>query len=577
MLHCTSALRRSRWEDALDKIWLQQYPSRVPPEIDVHAYASLKALLEQSCVRFASLPACSNLGTTLTYAELDRHSRAFAAYLQRSLRCAKGDRIALMLPNVLQYPVALFGALRAGLTVVNVNPMYTPRELEHQLCDSGATTIVVLENVAHTLEQVLAKTSIKTVITTRVGDLFPTVKSLLVNALVKYVKRLVPRWHIPGATSFKSALRLGQAQVLELVALTHEDVAFLQYTGGTTGIPKGVVLTHGNMVANAEQLGAWVATRLRQGAETAIIPLPLYHIYALTSWLVFTKLGSHCVLVTDPRDLPAFLKTLRKSNPTAMVGVNTLYRALLDARGFSGLDLSRLRVAASGGMAVQRVVAERWKRATGVPLVEGYGLSETSPVVLSNPVDIEDWTGAAGLPVPSTEVAILDELGQPVPQATVGEICVRGPQVMKGYWNRPEETQKVFTRDGWLRTGDMGTMDARGYVTITDRKKDMIVVSGFKVFPNEIEDVVMMHPDVLEAGAVGIPDEKSGESVKLVVVRRNPNLTEQALLAHCRKYLTAYKLPRLIEFREAPLPKTPIGKILRRQLRPPYDPRASAA
>jgi long-chain acyl-CoA synthetase len=378
--------------------------------------------------------------------------------------------------------------------------------------------------------------------------------------------------------TFTQALHLGGLHMLEDVDLGPEDIAFLQYTGGTTGVPKGVVLNHGNLVANAQQLGSWIAGRLREAEETAVIPLPLYHIYALTSWFVFAKLGSHCVLVTDPRDLPTFVKLLRESKPTAMIGVNTLYNALLDARGFAELDFSRLRLSAAGGMAVQRSVAERWKRATGVPLVEGYGLSETSPVVISNPIDIQDWTGTVGLPVPSTEVAILDELDQKLPIGEVGEICVRGPQVMKEYWKRPDETQKVFTRDGFFRTGDMGVMDERGYVRITDRKKDMIIVSGFKVFPNEIEDVVMLHPDVLEVGAIGIPNAKSGESVKLVVVKRNPALTEQALLEHCRKHLTPYKLPRVIEFRDTPLPKNPIGKILRRQLRQPQlEVSASAA
>jgi long-chain acyl-CoA synthetase len=394
---------------------------------------------------------------------------------------------------------------------------------------------------------------------------------------VKYLKRMVPRWHIPGAISFNEALRVGATQTLQPVALGHQDVAFLQYTGGTTGVPKGVVLTHGNMVANTEQLGAWVAPRLREGRETALVPLPLYHIYALTSWLVFTKLGTHSVLVTNPRDLPALVKTIRATKPTAMVGVNTLYRALLDAPGFSGTDLSQLRVSAAGGMAVQRAVAEHWKRATGAPLVEGYGLSETSPVVMSNPVDIAEWTGFVGLPLPSTEVAILDAEERELASGEVGEICVKGPQVMQGYWNRPDETQHVFTRDGWMRTGDMGMMDERGYVKLTDRKKDVIIVSGFKVFPNEIEDVVMLHPGVLEVGAIGVPNEKSGESVKLVVVRRNPALTEHALLEHCRKHLTHYKVPRVIEFRHEPLPKSAIGKILRRALRHGPEAPASAA
>lgn len=561
----------------MDKIWLTQYPPGVPAEVDAGAYLSLTALLEHSCARFAELPACSNMGVTLSYAELDRLSRAFAGYLQHETRLGPGDRIALMMPNILQYPVALFGALRAGLTVVNVNPLYTPRELEHQLCDSGARAIVVLENVAHTLEEVLAKTEVQTVIATQVGDLFHVPKALFVNAAVKYWKHMVPRWHIAGAVGLRDALHRGEAYDYRPVHSEPEAIALLQYTGGTTGVAKGVMLSHRNLVANIEQLGTWISINLRQGEEVAVIPLPLYHIYALTSWLVFCKIGAHCELVTNPRDLPAFVKLLRDQRPTAMIGVNTMFKALLDAPGFAAIDFRRLKLTAAGGMAVQRVVAQRWKSVTGVPLIEGYGLSETSPVVISNRIDIDEWTGCIGLPLPSTDVALLDESGAPVAPGDVGEICVRGPQVMKGYWKRPDETQRVMTRDGFLRTGDMGVMDERGYVRITDRKKDMIVVSGFKVFPNEIEDVVMMHADVIEVGAVGVPSEKSGEAIKLVVVKRNPGLTEQALIEHCQKHLTAYKVPRIIEFRREPLPKTTIGKVLRRELRVSASVQASAS
>lgn len=551
----------------MDKVWLSQYPAGIPPEIDVGEYASLREVLERSCRRFATLPAFSNMGTTLTYGELDGLSRDFGAFLQHDLQMVKGDRLAIMLPNLLQYPVAFFGALRAGLVVVNVNPLYTAHELEHQLRDSGATAILVLENFAHTLEQVLAKTAIRHVITTRIGDLFSRPRRLLVNLTVKYLKRMVPAWSLPGAVRLTRALRLGRTQALIPVALDHDDVALLQYTGGTTGVAKGAVLSHRNLVANVLQLGTWVGLQLREGMETAVVPLPLYHIYALTSTLVFSKIGAHCVLITNPRDLPSFVSALKSVHATAFIGVNTLYNALLDAPGFSSIDFSQLRVCAAGGMAVQHTVAQRWKAATGAPLVEGYGLSETSPVLISNRLDIREWTGTIGLPLSSTEAAVLDEHGSPVPAGEVGEVCVRGPQVTKAYWNKPEETKQAFTADGWFRTGDMGVMDEQGYFRITDRKKDMIVVSGFKVFPNEVEDVAMLHPGVHEAGAVGIPDSRSGEVVKLVVVKKQPDLTEQALLDHCRKHLTGYKQPRVIEFRTEPLPKSPIGKILRRELR----------
>jgi long-chain acyl-CoA synthetase len=556
-------------ENVLDKIWLQQYPKGIPAEINVDEYASLKEILERSCRKFAQLPAYGNMGVSITYRQLDGASREFGAYLQKVIGLHKGDRVAIMLPNLLQYPVALFGVLRAGMTVVNVNPMYTARELEHQLNDSGATAIVVLENFAHTLQQVLARTPVKTVITTQIGDLFPQPKGLVTNLVVKYVKKMVPPWHIANAVKFGAALRAGRAQTLDDVPLNHDDVAFLQYTGGTTGVAKGAVLTHRNMVANLQQVAAWIARDLEEGKETAVIPLPLYHVYALTSNLVFMNIGAHVILITNPRDLPAFVQELKKHKFTAIIGVNTLYSALLNAPGFGEVATRQIKLASAGGMAVQRAVAEKWKQATGVPLIEGYGLTETSPVAISNTLDIKDWTGTIGVPVPSTEAAILDDDGREVAIGQVDELCIRGPQVMKAYWNRPDETAKVFTRDGWFRTGDMGFMDPLGYFKITDRKKDMIVVSGFKVFPNEIEDVVMMHSGVLEAAAVGATDPKSGEVVKLIVVRKDPKLTEQALLEHCRKNLTSYKVPKIIEFRVEPLPKSNIGKVLRRQLREP--------
>ena len=553
----------------MDKVWLKQYPQGIPAEVDVDAFGSLKEVLEHTCQRFGELPAYSNMGVTMTYRELERASRAFAAYLQTSLGLRKGERVAIMMPNLLQYPVALFGVLRAGLVVVNVNPQYTASELEHQLKDSGASAIVVLENFAHTLQAVLDRnpTMRMTVITTEVGDLFPAVKQLVTNIVVKYVKKMVPPWRIAPVTPFNVALRAGRSQALHDVPLNHDDVAFLQYTGGTTGVAKGTVLTHGNMVANLQQLSAWIARDLQDGKETVITPLPLYHVFALTSSLIFTKIGAHNVLITNPRDLPAFIHELKRTRFTAMIGVNTLYNALLNAPSFAQVQVHGLKLAVAGGMAVQRAVAEKWKQVTGVPIVEAYGLTETSPAATANALDIKDWTGTIGMPIPSTQAVVLDDDGVELPLGEVGEICIRGPQVMKGYWQRPEETKKAFTLDGWLRTGDMGFMDERGHFKITDRKKDMIIVSGFKVFPNQIEDVLMMHPGVLEAAAVGVSHAKSGEVVKIFVVKKDPALTAEALLEHCRKHLTGYKVPRIVEFRTEPLPKSNIGKILRRQLR----------
>jgi long-chain acyl-CoA synthetase len=551
----------------MERIWLKQYPDGIPADVDVAAYSSLKDILAASVTRFADLPAYGNMGVSITFRELDQMSRDFAAYLQKVAGLRKGDRMAIMLPNLLQYPIALFGAQRAGVVVVNTNPLYTARELEHQLKDSGATAIVVLENFAHTLEQVLARTPVRTIITTQIGDLFPAFKRMLTNLVVKHVKKMVPEWHLAQSITFNEALAAGRAQALDDVPVHPDDLAFLQYTGGTTGIAKGAMLTQGNMVANVQQVAAWIARDLLDGKEVAIIPLPLYHIYATTTNLCFMKIGARSELITNPRDIPAFLHTLRKVPFTAMIGVNTLYNALLNAPGFADLNLRQLKIVSAGGMAVQRAVAERWKRMTGVPIVEGYGLTETAPVVIANPLNIVDWTGNIGVPIPSTEAAILDEDGSPMPLNAVGEIAIRGPQVMKGYWNRSDETAKVFTRDGWFRTGDMGFMNELGQVKITDRKKDMIIVSGFKVFPNEVEDVVMMHPGVLEVAAVGVPDERSGELVKIVVVKKDPAVTERELVDHCRLHLTSYKVPRIVEFRSEPLPKTPIGKILRRELR----------
>lgn len=566
----------------MDRPWLSQYPAGVPAEIDVHRFASLKDMLASSCERFADRPAYRSMGATISFRQLDDASRAFAAWLQKVAGLQRGDRVALMMPNLLQYPVVLSGVLRAGMVVVNVNPLYTPRELEHQLKDADVRAIVVLENFAHTLEQVIASTPVRTVVTTQVGDLLPAVKRLLTNAVVKHVKKLVPPWRLKGAVDFRRALAAGRAQTLDDVPLQHGDLAFLQYTGGTTGVAKGAMLSHGNMVANVLQVGAWMSPNLNDGEETLILPLPLYHVFALTGALSFFSKGAQAVLIPNPRDLPAFLQVLRETRFTAIIGVNTLFRALLDAPGFAQVDLRPLKLAVAGGMAVQQVVAHRWKARAGVPLVEGYGLTESAPVAIANPVTIAEWSGQIGVPLPSTEAAILDDDGAHLCMGEVGEICLRGPQVMQGYWNHPEETAKAFTADGWLRTGDMGVMDERGSIRITDRKKDMIVVSGFKVFPNEIEDVLTLHPGVQEAAAVGVRDERSGEAVKVVVVRSDPDLTEADVLAHCKQHLTGYKMPRVVAFRSEPLPKTNIGKILRRELRDvgaatvPSDPPANA-
>ena len=552
----------------MEKIWLKEYPAGVPTEIDLNEFASLKDILEKSCQRFADLPAYSNMGVTLRYRDIDRLSRDFGAWLQaRGL--GKGDRVAIMMPNALQYPVALFGVLRAGMTVVNVNPLYTPRELEHQLIDSGATVIVIIENFAHTLQEVLAKTPVKTVITTELGDLFPFLKRLLVNFVVKHVKKMVPAWEIPGAIPFRRVLSEGAGKTLNDVPLNHDDLAFLQYTGGTTGVSKGAMLTHGNMVANLQQASAWLKPFSKPAEETIITALPLYHIFSLTAnCLTFMKVGGHNILITNPRDMPGFVKELGKVKFTVITGVNTLFNGLLHTPGFDRLDFSALKISLGGGMAVQRAVAERWKQLTGTPLIEAYGLTETSPAACINPLTLTEYNGSIGLPLPSTELSIRDDEDRErgIGPDEIGEICLRGPQVMRGYWERPEETAKVMTEDGYLRTGDVGYVDERGYVRIVDRKKDMILVSGFNVYPNEIEDVVVQHPGVLEAAAVGVPDEKSGEAVKIVVVKKDPALTAEALIAHCREHLTSYKVPRQVEFRDE-LPKTNVGKILRRMLR----------
>jgi long-chain acyl-CoA synthetase len=554
------------------KIWLKNYPVGMPAEIDADLFVSIPDLLEKIAIKFADKPAYHNLGCTISYAELERLSRDFAAFLQGLPGMAKGERVAIMAPNLLQYPVALFGILRAGMTVVNVNPLYTPRELEHQLKDSGAKAIVILENFANVLQQVLGNTPIEHVITTQVGDLLPTPKRWIVNFVIKKVKKMVPDWRIDGAMTWHAALARGTGAQFKPVEVTHEDIAFLQYTGGTTGVSKGAMLTHRNVLANLEQTGVWVSGSFKEGTEIIIAPLPMYHIFCLTSTLSFMKWGSLTVLITNPRDLPALVKELGRWKWSVMTGVNTLFNGLLNTPGFDQLDFSPLKVVIGGGAAVQKPVAERWQQVTGRYITEAYGLTEASPGACANPLG-KPWNGTIGLPFPSTDVSIRDDRFNELPVWTgdgdiekhTGEFCIRGPQVMKGYWNNPAETAKVM-QDGWLKTGDVGHLDAGGYFTITDRKKDMILVSGFNVYPNEIESVIAMHPGVLECGAVGVPDEKSGEAVKVVIVRKDPNLTKEAVIEHCKTQLTGYKLPRHVEFRDV-LPKTPIGKVLRRELR----------
>ena len=523
---------------------------------------TLKALLEASCARFRERPALASMGATLRYADLERLSAAFGAYLRSGLGLQAGERVALMLPNLLQYPVALAGALRAGLAVVNVNPLYTAAELQFQLADSGAAAIVVLENFAHTVEHALAGSSVRRVVTTQAGDLLPAHRRLLVNLAVK---RKVPAWHIPDAVPLREALAHDRA--LPETFVQPDDVALLQYTGGTTGRPKGAVLTHANLAANVAQTAAWLGGVLAEGEETVVTPLPLYHIFSLTAnLLLFIRLGGRNVLIANPRDLPGFVKTLKGTRFTAITGVNTLYSALLERADFAALDFSGLKLAIAGGMALQREVAERWQRVTGVPLIEGYGLTEASPIVCANPAAARAFSGKLGLPLPRTQVTIRDEHGAPLPAGETGEICVRGPQVMRGYWNAPEETALAFFPGAWLRTGDLGRMDAQGWVEFVERRKDVIVVSGFKAYPSEIEAVALQHPGVKDAAAVGMPHPRSGEAVALFVVKRDPQLTAAALSEHCGQRLASYKRPVRIEFRDA-LPKSAIGKVLHRELK----------
>jgi len=552
----------------VDKPWLTSYAKGVPADLPQPGYNSLLEMIDDCVERFADRPAYTCMGTTLTYRDLDEQSRFFAAYLQRQLGLVKGQRVAIMLPNVLQYPVALFGIFRAGLVAVNVNPLYTGRELKHQLKDSGTKAIVILDNFAHVLEKVIDETDVEHVVTTGVGDLLGFPKGALVNFAVKYVKRGVPGYDLPRAVRFRRALALGRELPLAPMQLGLADVAFLQYTGGTTGVSKGAMLSHRNMVYNVHQSKAWQGSVFGEVDRLVVITaLPLYHIFSLeANCLGILVEGGENVLITNPRDMKGFVKELGRHEFNYMTGVNTLFAGLLHTDGFADLDFSHLRLVIGGGMAVQEAVARRWKEVTGVPIIQAYGLTETSPAAIINPLDVTDFTGSIGLPISSTEVCIVDDEGKPVATGEIGEICIRGPQVMEGYWQRPEETEKVMLDGGWLRTGDVGRMDEKGFVYIEDRKKDMILVSGFNVYPNEVESVAVEHDGVLEAAAIGKPDEKSGEVVKLFVVRRDASVTEKAIIAHCRENLTAYKVPKEVEFREE-LPKTNVGKILRRALR----------
>ena len=550
-----------------ERPWHSQYPAGVPHNVDVDAPGTIVDVFQRSVAKYRNNPGFGCMGKVLSYGELDALSLQFACYLRHTLGLKQGDRVAIMLPNILQYPIALFGILRAGLVVVNTNPLYTARELKHQMTDSGARAIVVLENVAHTLQEVLKDTPLEHVVITGVGDQLGFVKGMLVNFVVRHRKKAVPPYSLPAAVWFNTALAKGAGQQLPAITISAADIAFLQYTGGTTGLSKGAMLTHRNMVANMTQGAAWVGMNFREGQEFIITALPMYHIFALTvNCLIFLLFGARNQLIPNPRDMAGFVKELQGLKFTALTGVNTLFNGLMNAPGFSQIDFSNLRLTLGGGAAVQRAIAERWKQATGCALVEGYGLTEASPSCSMNAPTNPDYTGSIGVPLPSTDFSIRDDDNNELALGKEGELCVKGPQVMKGYWQREEETAKMLTPDGWLRTGDIARMDDKGQFYIVDRKKDMILVSGFNVYPNEIEDVVAQHPGVLEVAAVGVPDEVSGEVVKIVIVKKDPGLTADAIKAHCRTQLTGYKQPKIIEFR-AELPKSNVGKILRRELR----------
>ena len=563
------AVRRT---PSTDGIWYASYPPGVPRNIDVNQYESLVQFFDECIAQFRERVAYVSVGEKMTYGELARKAAAFAAYLQ-SIGVKPGDRVAIMLPNTFQYPVSLFGVLKAGAVVVNVNPLYTVRELAHQLKDSGAQTIIVFENFAKTVEDALPGTKVQNVIVTGLGDLLAdglNLKGRLLNFMLRHVKKLVPTYHLANAVKMLDALSTGYTRPLTPVRLSHNDIAFLQYTGGTTGVAKGAMLTHRNIIANLLQAKAWVADQLTGEIETVLTPLPLYHIYSLTvNALIFMGLGGRNILIANPRDVKRVMMIIRHETFTGISAVNTLYNAFLENEEFRKRDFSHLKLAMAGGMATQKAVADRFKEVTGQPIIEGYGLTECSPIVSMNPVDLKhlrDFEGSIGLPAPSTHVRFKKDDGTWADIGEPGELCVKGPQIMKGYWNRPEETAKVFDDEGWLATGDIGVMDSRGFIRLIDRKKDMILVSGFNVYPNEVEDVIAMHPDVREVAAIGIPDAAQSERVKVFVVPRNKALTEEQIIAHCRKHLTGYKVPKVVEFRDE-LPQTNVGKILRRQLR----------
>ncbi len=554
----------------MQKPWLKSYPAGVPEEIDINAYSSVADIFDTSVAKFADFPAYTNFGKTLSYREIDIYTAQLGAYLKYELGLEKGDRVAVMMPNLLQDPISIFAILRAGLVVVNTNPLYTSRELKHQLTDSGAKAIIIIENFAHVLQEVIDETPVEHVITTKMGDMLSPLKGFIINAVVKHIKKMVPPFSLKNAVAFKQALKFGARHRFQTVLTNHSDTAFLQYTGGTTGVAKGAILSNRNMVANMQQASAWIDGSIGNEKGTIITALPLYHIFSLTAnCLTFMKYGWCNYLITNPRDINGFVKELQATRFHAITGVNTLFNGLLNHPDFKNLDFSSLKVVLGGGMAVQRGVAERWKEVTGVTLVEAYGLTETSPAACINPLDLKEFNGKIGLPISSTEVSIQDDDWNELPLGEQGEICIRGPQVMEGYWKRPKETSLVLSNDGWLHTGDIGFMDENGFVQIVDRKKDMILVSGFNVFPNEVEDVIASHPGVLEVGVIGKPDEHSGEVVMAIVVKTDEALTEQALKDYCREGLTSYKVPKIIVFTDE-LPKTNVGKILRRELRDKY-------
>lgn len=551
----------------MEKIWLKSYEQGVSPEINLNRYNSIIDVFEQSVKKFGNRPAFQNMGKTLSYMEMDKLVTDFASFLQNTLKLQQGDRVAIMMPNVLQYPIALFGALKAGLTVVNTNPLYTPRELEHQLNDSGVNTIIVLENFANTLELVLPRTKIQNVIIANVGEMFGTIKGALVNFVIRKIKKMVPEYRIANTITFQTALKQGAEQSFTPMPLNRETYAFLQYTGGTTGVAKGAILSHGNICANMLQAAEWIQNQLIDGEETVVAALPLYHIFALTiNLMIFTQAGAKVILITNPRDMKGFIKELKQNKISVFIGVNTLFNGLVNQPEFAEVDFSPLKLTLGGGMATQKAVAEKWKAVTGTPIIEAYGLTEASPGVCCNPLNIPAYTGSIGLPIPSTEVELRDADGKEVPLGQPGELWVKGPQVMQGYWQRPDETVKAIDARGFLETGDIAVMDEHGWLKLVDRKKDLIVVSGFNVYPNEVEEVAAHHEKVLEVACIGIPSDKTGEAIKLFVVKKDPSLTKEELIDFCRTELTAYKIPKDIEFLDE-LPKSNVGKILRRELR----------